>query len=206
MAEKRAVTMSRHKRGEHTRNVLLESMTIQCSTCGNDFTFLHYPGSFHSMICDRPDCQDALAERKRQENRERVARHRAQKRGLEAHRLPEHSTATQSMGINNDAGSTTKTPAPGNTFFALLDTIPTERTGIMTWAKNASRLLSIPTEQLTYRLALHRDALNSHGVRLSQSTRHRTLFIPTLGEDSGAYYSHIWREKPIVAASTQDVQ
>ena len=182
MAEKRAVTMPRYKRGEHTRNVPLESMTIQCSTCGNDFTFLHYPGSFHSIICDRPDCQDALAERKRQENRERVARHRAQKRGLEAHGLREHPTTT------------TKTPAPGNTFFALLDTIPAERTGIMTWAKNTSKVLSIPTEQLAYRLALHRDALNSHGVRLSQSTRHRTLFIPTLGEDSGAYYSHIWRE------------
>ena len=81
MAEKRAVTMPQHKRGEHTRDVLLESMTIQCSTCGSDFTFLHYPGSFYSTICDQPDCQDALAERKRQENRERVARHRAQKRG-----------------------------------------------------------------------------------------------------------------------------
>ena len=182
MAEKRAVTMSRHKRDEHIRNVPLESMTIQCSTCGNDFRFLHYPGSFHSMICDRPGCQDALAERKRQENRERVARHRAQKRGKQQEAIVAIADAS--------------VPRKSSTFFALLDTIPSERTGIMAWAKSASQVLSIPTEQLTYRLALHRDALNAHGVRLAQSTRHRTLFIPTLGEDSGAYYSHIWKEKP----------
>lgn len=81
MAEKRAVTMPRHKRSGHTREVPLESMTIQCSICGTEFTFLHYPGSFYSTICNRPECQDAIAERKRQENRERVAKYRARKRG-----------------------------------------------------------------------------------------------------------------------------
>ena len=183
MGEKRSITMSRHKRDEHVRNVPLESMTIQCSTCGSHFTFLHYPGSFHSIICDRPGCQDALAERKRQENRERVARHRAQKREKQQQ---EPTVVTASASV----------PSKSSTLFALLDTIPSERTGIVTWAKSASQVLSIPTEQLTYRLALHRDALNAHGVRLAQSTRHRTLFIPTLGEDSGGYYSHIWKEKP----------
>lgn len=77
---------------------------------------------------------------------------------------------------------------------ALLATIPTERTGVRSWAAAACKALSIPTEQLVYRLAVHREALISHGVRLAQSTRYRTLFIPTIGQDEGAYYSHIWRE------------
>ena len=183
MGEKRAVTMSRHKRTEHTRDVPLEELTVQCAICGDSITFLHYPGSFYSTICKRPACQGALAERKRQENRERVARHRAQKREKQQQ---EPTVVTASASV----------PSKSSTLFALLDTIPSERTGIVTWAKSASQVLSIPTEQLTYRLALHRDALNAHGVRLAQSTRHRTLFIPTLDEDSGGYYSHIWKEKP----------
>ena len=182
MEEKRVVVMPRHKRSEHTRDVALQSMTVQCVICGNDFTFPHYPGSFYSMICNRFECQNERAERKRQENRERVAKHRAQKQRKQQ----------EPMAVIADAS----VPSKSSTLFALLDTIPSERTGIMTWAKSASQVLSIPTEQLTYRLALHRDALTQHGVRLAQSTRHRTLFIPTLGEDSGAYYSHIWKEKP----------
>ena len=181
MGEKRSITMSRHKRTEHTRDVPLEELTVQCAICGDSITFLHYPGSFYSTICKRPACQDTLVQRKRQENRERVAKHRAQKRGKQQE---EPTIVTDDASI----------PRKSSTLFALLDTIPSERTGIITWAKSASQVLSIPTEQLTYRLTLHRDALNSHGVRLSQSTRHRTLFIPTLGQDSGAYYSHIWRE------------
>jgi hypothetical protein len=76
----------------------------------------------------------------------------------------------------------------------LLATVPHERTGIVTWATKASRELSIPREQLAYRLALYRDQLSACGVRLAQSTRHRTLFVPMVGRDEGAYYSHIWRE------------
>ena len=182
MGEKRAVIMSKHKRSEHIRDVPLEELTIQCEICGDSITFLHYPGSFYSTICKRPACQDVQTQRKRQENRERVARHRAQKRGQQQ----EPIVVTASLSV----------PSKSSTLFALLDTIPSERTGIVTWAKSASQVLSIPTEQLAYRLALHRDALIDHGVRLAQSTRHRTLFIPTLGEDSGAYYSHIWKEKP----------
>lgn len=81
MAEKRVVVMPKHKRSEHTRDVALQSMTVQCAICGNEFTFPHYPGSFYSLVCDRSTCQTERVERKRQENRERVAKHRAQKRG-----------------------------------------------------------------------------------------------------------------------------
>ena len=77
----------------------------------------------------------------------------------------------------------------------LLGTIPTERTGIVTWASVASKRLSIPTEQIAYRLGLYREQLLAHGVRLAQSTRYRTLYIPTVGTDQGAYYSHIWIER-----------
>jgi hypothetical protein len=31
---------------------------------------------------------------------------------------------------------------------------------------------------------------------LAQSTRYRTLYIPTVGTDEGAYSSHIWIEQP----------
>ena len=77
----------------------------------------------------------------------------------------------------------------------LLGTIPTERTGIVTWASVASKRLSIPIEQIAYRLGFYREQLLAHGVRLAQSTRYRTLYIPTVGTDQGAYYSHIWIEK-----------
>lgn len=77
----------------------------------------------------------------------------------------------------------------------LLATIPTRRTSILTWASAASKQLSIPTEQIAYRLGLYRELLLAHGVRLAQSTRYRTLYIPTVGTDEGAYYSHIWIEQ-----------
>ncbi len=76
----------------------------------------------------------------------------------------------------------------------LVALIPQERIGILTWAAQVEKRLSIPREQLTYRLALYRDELEGQGMRLAQSTRHRTLFIPKIGADEGAYYSHIWRE------------
>jgi hypothetical protein len=77
---------------------------------------------------------------------------------------------------------------------ALLATIPAERTGILTWASAASKELSIPTEQIAYRLGLYRDQILAQGVRLAQSTRYRTLYVPVVGTDEGAYYSHIWIE------------
>jgi len=105
-----------------------------------------------------------------------------------------HRTRTPKTDDAGSAGAARKGLTVGGAFFDLLATIPARRTGILTWARAASAALSIPTEQLAYRLALYRDQLATQGVRLAQSTRHRTLFVPNVGEDSGAYYSHIWKE------------
>jgi len=67
--------------------------------------------------------------------------------------------------------------------FDLLATIPTRRTEILTWAAAASKALSIPREQFAYRLRLYRDQLINHGVRLAQSTRHRTVKGMSLSAD-----------------------
>ena len=92
-----------------------------------------------------------------------------------------------------DSASADRKPLTGAAL-DLLATVPQERTGILTWAKEAAARLSIPREQLAYRLAVYRDDLAAAGVRLAQSTRYRTLFVPHVGQDSGAYYSHIWKE------------
>ncbi len=84
--------------------------------------------------------------------------------------------------------------APGPAFHGLLATIPRERTGILAWASTAGATLQIRCEQISERLACYRDHLAATGVHLSQSTRYRALFVPTLGSDTGGYYSHIWRE------------
>jgi hypothetical protein len=80
----------------------------------------------------------------------------------------------------------------------LLATIPPKRTGILTWAKDATARLAIPREQLAYRLAVYLDDLAAAGVRLaqvaSQDIQTQSLFIPRVGQDAGAYYSHIWKE------------
>jgi hypothetical protein len=101
------------------------------------------------------------------------------------------------MRNGNDAGTDPaggKPLTPAGTFFDVLATIPARRTGILAWARAASTALSIPREQLAYRLALYRDQLAAHGVHLAQSTRYRALFVPHVGQDSGAYSSHIWKE------------
>lgn len=91
-------------------------------------------------------------------------------------------------------GRQKKTSRSAQAVNEIVATIPHERTGIITWATQAQQSLSIPREQLAYRLALYRDQLITQGVRFAQSTRHKTLFIPSMGIDEGAYYSHIWRE------------
>ena len=84
--------------------------------------------------------------------------------------------------------------APGPAFHGLLATIPRQRTGILRWAAAADATLQIPREQISYRLAYYRDHLAAAGVHLAQSTRYRALLVPTLGSDTGGYFSHIWRE------------
>ena len=118
------------------------------------------------------------------------------KRSATARRAKPKTERTRTPNTSNagDTGAARKGLTPGGAFFALLDTIPGERTGIATWAREAGKALSIPTEQLAYRLAFYRDQLTAHGVRLAQSTRYRTLFVPNVGQDDGAYYSHIWKE------------
>jgi hypothetical protein len=83
-------------------------------------------------------------------------------------------------------------------FHELLTTIPTERTGILRWAKAAALTLKIPREQLSYRLAFYRVQLATAGVRMAQSSRYRALFVPTLDTDSGGYFSHIWRDHTLI--------
>jgi hypothetical protein len=91
--------------------------------------------------------------------------------------------------------SATHKGAPGPAFFALLATIPHKRTGILRWAVGAGATLKIPREQISYRLAFYRDQLVAAGVHLAQSSRYRALFVPTLGSDTGSYFSHIWRDQ-----------
>lgn len=92
------------------------------------------------------------------------------------------------------AGRSRAATAPGPAFHGLLATIPRERTGILAWANAAGATLQIPREQISYRLAFYRDQLAAAGVHLAQSTRYRALFVPTLGSDTGSYFSHIWQE------------
>ncbi len=92
------------------------------------------------------------------------------------------------------AGRTSTATAPGPAFHGLLATIPRERTGILHWANATGATLQIPREQISYRLAFYRDHLAAAGVHLAQSTRYRALFVPTLGSDTGSYFSHIWHE------------
>jgi hypothetical protein len=99
-------------------------------------------------------------------------------------------------GVTPPPAAAPPTPPLGTAFVALLGTIPHTRTGILTWAAQAEHQLSIPREQISYRLAFYRAALTTHGMRLAQSTRYRALFVPDLGTDSGSYYSHIWRDPP----------
>jgi hypothetical protein len=107
--------------------------------------------------------------------------------------------ATLPLNPNKDKSKSAPARKPATfatspAFHELLETIPTERTGILRWAKAATLTLKIPREQLSYRLAFYRDQLAAAGVHLAQSTRYRALFVPTLGSDTGGYFSHIWQE------------
>lgn len=105
---------------------------------------------------------------------------------------------------NSKAKTTTRealTPKPelaatpaGPAFFALLATIPHERTGILRWAAAAGATLKIPREQISERLAYYLDQLATAGVHLAQRTRYRALLVPTLDSNSGGYFFHIWRD------------
>jgi hypothetical protein len=106
--------------------------------------------------------------------------------------LPENpNKRTMRAGV---AGQERRSAVAG-AFFDLLDTIPSARTGMRTWASAASRTLAIPLELVAYRVAFYRRELEAAGVRLAQSTRHRTFCVPVLGTEQGVYYSHIWREE-----------
>lgn len=92
---------------------------------------------------------------------------------------------------------TTPKPAtvpPGPAFHELLATIPQERTNILSWAAAAALTLKMTREQISYHLAVYHDQLAAAGVKMTQSSRYRALFVPTLGTDSGSYFSYIWRD------------